>query len=45
MFDVSRYDVHKTDPVAAIIDGGLVYGELSRNGCVFVLIIFFIRPE
>ena len=28
LFDVSRYDVHKTKPIAVIMDGELVYGEL-----------------
>ena len=28
LFDVSRYDVHKTEPVAVIMDGEVVYGEL-----------------
>jgi len=28
LFEVSRYDVHKTRPVAVIMDGELVYGEL-----------------
>jgi hypothetical protein len=28
LFDVSRYDVHKTKPVAVIMDGELVHGEL-----------------
>jgi len=28
LFEVSRYDVHKTKPVAVIMDGELVYGEL-----------------
>jgi predicted amidohydrolase YtcJ len=28
LFEVSRYDVHKTKPVAVIMDGELVHGEL-----------------
>ena len=28
LFDVSRWDVHKTKPVAVIMDGELVHGEL-----------------
>ena len=28
LFDVNRYDVHKTKPVAVIMDGELVHGEL-----------------
>ncbi|MBJ89229.1 MAG: amidohydrolase [Woeseia sp.] len=28
LFNVSRYDVHKTKPVAVIMDGKLVHGEL-----------------
>lgn len=28
LFEVSRYDVHKTRPVAVIMDGELVYGVL-----------------
>jgi len=28
LFDVSRYDVHKTTPLAVIMDGELVHGEL-----------------
>ena len=28
LFGVSRFDVHKTKPVAVIMDGELVYGEL-----------------
>lgn len=28
LFDVNRYDVHKTKPVAVIMDGELVFGEL-----------------
>ncbi len=28
LFDVNRYDIHKTKPVAVIMDGELVHGEL-----------------
>jgi len=28
LFDVNRYDVHKTKPLAVIMDGELVYGEM-----------------
>jgi len=28
LFEVNRYDVHKTKPVAVIMDGELVHGEL-----------------
>ena len=28
LFDVNRYDVHKTKPVAVVMDGELVHGEL-----------------
>ena len=29
LFDVTRYDVHKTKPVAVIMDGKLVHGWLD----------------
>ena len=28
LFNVNRYDVHKSKPVAVIMDGELVHGEL-----------------